>query len=435
MIHVHYSTSPICDEDGGTKGAVMCIQDISERKQAEEKMTQLQAQLLQSQKLEAIGTLAGGVAHDFNNLLTHITGFSDILLIEMAKNDPQRKHVKIIKNAAMRAGGLTRQLLTFSRKQSAIPQFLDLNMLIKNMEKMLRRFIGEDIELVTNLGHDKTVVKVDPGLIEQILMNLVINSRDAMPAGGRITITTELRIISEDNLRIFPQGRTGSFACIDVADQGLGIDDEIIDRIFDPFFTTKGVGEGTGLGLSVIYGIVKQHHGWINVTSEKKKGTIFQIFLPLCHQSENTDAPDREIKEIPASLGERILLLEDEPAVRQVAEIMLRQSGYKVFSAATVLEGLNLFNWEKGRFDLIFSDMVLPDGNGIQFIDQILAQKPEQRLLMSSGYSDERSQWDAIKKRNLPFLQKPYTMSELQEAVYEGIKGQKSGVRSQESEA
>ncbi len=434
MIHVHYSTSPIYNADGRTKGTVMCIQDISERIQAEEKMTQLQAQLLQSQKLEAIGTLAGGVAHDFNNLLTHITGFSDILLMEMAKNDPQRKHVKIIKNAAMRAGGLTRQLLTFSRKQSATPQFLDLNMLIQNMEKMLHRFIGEDIALVTNLGHHKIVVKVDPGLIEQILMNLVINSRDAMPDGGRMTIATKLRIISEDNLLLFPQGRTGSFACIVVTDQGLGIDDEIIDRIFDPFFTTKGVGEGTGLGLSVIYGIVKQHNGWINVVSKKKKGTIFQIFFPLCHQPESPAAPNREGKEIPAGLGKRILLLEDEPAVRQVAEIILKQSGYKVFSAATVQEGLNLFNWEKGRFDLIFSDMVLPDGNGIQFIDQILAQKPEQRLLMSSGYSDERSQWDAIKKRNLPFLQKPYTMTELQEAVYKGIGEQKSGDRSQESE-
>jgi PAS domain S-box-containing protein len=422
-IHVQYLSSPIYDDKGIIAGTVMCIRDISEKKLAEEKMASLQNQLIQSQKMEAIGTLAGGVAHDFNNLLTHITGYSDIMLLEIAEDDPLRNHIKIIQDAARRAGGLTRQLLTFCRKQSMMPQVLNLNLLVQNIDKMLRRFIGENITLENHLSPHATIVNADPGMIEQVLMNLVINARDAMPNGGQITISTELTTLKEKDLKNFPQGRIGDFVCLQVADNGNGIGSEAMKRIFDPFFTTKGIGKGTGLGLSVVYGIIQQHDGWITASSTPDKGTEFSIYLQY-YQGNNRDSDKINQENIPLGHGERILLLEDENNVRDIAEKILSMYGYQVYCAATMQEAQDLFAKEKGRFELVFSDIVLPDGTGMKFVEYILTKKSKIALLMTSGYTDDRAQLALIKSRDIPFLQKPYTRMELLKAVHDLLSAQ-----------
>ncbi len=428
-IYVQYLASPIYAEDGKVVGTVMCIRDISESKLAEEQMDSLRKQLLQAQKMEAIGTLAGGVAHDFNNLLTHITGYSDIMLMEIPEDHHLRKHIKIVQDAAQRAGGLTRQLLTFSRKQSMLPQVIDLNMLVQNIDKMLRRFIGENITLRNHLSNRSTVVNVDPGMIEQVLMNLVINARDALPDGGRITIETEVDTVKENDLKNMPQGRVGDFVRLGVADNGIGIAKNDLEKIFDPFFTTKGLGKGTGLGLSVVYGIIQQHQGWITVSSVPGEGTEFSIYLPEYKGAEKDGGEisqdiltpgqgeiSRDI--LTPGQGERILMLEDEKNVRDVTEKILQMNGYKVFSAETVEEGLALFAKENGRFELVFSDIVLPDGTGLQFVERILAESPEMKVLMTSGYSDDMAQMSLIKQRKLAFVQKPYGRTQLLDAVH-----------------
>ncbi len=417
-IDVQYLASPIYDDAGKIAGTVMCIRDISEKKLAEEKMASLKNQLQQAQKMEAIGTLAGGVAHDFNNLLTHITGYSDIILMEIADDNPLRQHVKIIQDAARRAGGLTRQLLTFSRKQSMVSRVVDLNTLVLNIDKMLRRFIGENIILENHLSGQSTMVDVDPGMIEQVLMNLVINARDAMPEGGKITLATKIVSMDNKDLKEFPQGRTGDFVCLEVRDNGNGIKLDDMERIFDPFFTTKGVGRGTGLGLSVVYGIIQQHKGWITVSSKAGEGSLFSIYLPY-HHKENETLNITDPRQIPFGHGERILLVEDEKGVREVAEKILNKNGYRVFGAATLREALDLFEAEKGRFELVFSDIVLPDGTGLHLIEQILTKKSKIILLMTSGYTDDRAQLTLMKKRHIPFIQKPYTRLELLYTVHD----------------
>lgn len=417
-ISVEYLASPIYDDNGEIVGTVMCIRDISERKSAEEKMASLQNQLLHAQKMEAIGTLAGGVAHDFNNLLTHITGYSDIMLMEISEDDPLRKYVDIIQNAARRAGGLTRQLLTFSRKQSMRAEVLDLNILVKNIDKMLRRFIGENIVLANQLTRQPAMVKADSGMIEQILMNLVINARDAMPNGGRINISTQLVTVTEEDIKYLTEGWVGDFVCLRVTDNGSGIAEEEIERIFDPFFTTKGIGKGTGLGLSVVYGIIKQHKGWITVSSKLNKGTVFSIYFPDCRGEKNVKEKNDQ-KNISMGHGERILLVEDEKNVIDVAEKILNMNGYQPYCAETVQGALDIFAAENGQFDLVFSDIVLPDGTGLHLIEQILAKNLKIRVLMTSGYADDRAQLTIIKRRNIPFLQKPYTRLDLLNRIHD----------------
>ncbi len=419
-INVQYVTAPIRDEQGRIQGMVMCIRDVTRQKEAEEKMVKLQAQLLQAQKMEAIGTLAGGVAHDFNNLLTAITGYSELLLHKLDPVSPLHSHAKAIQEAATRAGDLTRQLLTFSRKQQILVKVVDLNSIVANLEKMLSRIIGEDIELVTDLTREKCDVKADPGMLEQVLMNLVVNARDAMPDGGRIIIRT--RTGFEPNCRRFPENIKGKFVCMCVEDNGVGMDEETQKRIFDPFFTTKGLGKGTGLGLSVVYGIVEQHGGWVEVQSEPGKGSVFRIFLSVSEEEKESGSEnDFADQEVPQANGERILLLEDEDQVRQVVKDMLEGHGYEVVAAANLRDALDLFEREAGRFDLFMSDVVLPDGSGLEFTDFVLSRRPDAPVLIYSGYAEDKSQMAIIRKRNLPFLQKPFTRLELLRAVYKLI--------------
>jgi two-component system cell cycle sensor histidine kinase/response regulator CckA len=396
-------------------GITLTALDITERKQAEEDKDKMQAQLLQSQKMEAIGRLASGVAHDFNNLLTTITGYSGLLLSNLDDGDPLREDAEEIIKAAKRAASLTHQLLAFSRQQVFQPRVLDINALVTDIGKMLRRLIGEDVELITNLGPGLGRVKADPGQIEQVVMNLTVNARDAMPQGGRLTVKTDNVNLDEGYCKIFPQARPGRFVCLSVEDTGIGIDKETLQYIFEPFFSTRE--EGTGLGLAVAYGLVKQHEGWINVYSEPGQGSTFRVYLPAFSVE-----PEDEVKETTSlqelqGRGERILLVEDEEVVREYTMKALDRNGYFVFEAANVQEALDIFEREGGKFQLALSDVVLPDGTGLQLIDQLLSRNPELSVLLSSGYTDRKSQWPLIRERGIRFLQKPYALPDLLRAI------------------
>ncbi len=386
------------------------LRNVTERKR-------LESQVQQAQKMEAVGQLAGGVAHDFNNILQSILGFTEILLGDTPGASRHHGELLEIQKAAERAAGLTRQLLAFSRRQMIQPTVLDLNEVVSNMHKMLHRLLGEDIQLVTELGADLPRVKADSGQIEQIIMNLAVNARDAMPQGGRITITTAGVTLMAEDVPYIPDARAGRFVRLTVADTGTGIAPAVLPRIFEPFFSTKGPGQGTGLGLSVIYGIAQQHNGWINVYSQLGHGSAFKLYLPLCTEAGERPAVPPPTPPPPRGHGERILLIEDEPEVRRLAEHVLRAAGYVVRAAATAGEGRALFAQEEGRFELVFSDVVLPDQNGITSVEQLLQQKPGLAVLLCSGYTDERSRWQVIADKKYRFLQKPYPAAELLQAI------------------
>ena len=386
-----------------------------------EELKQTQAQFIQAQKMEAIGKLAGGVAHDFNNLLTAIFGYSQLLLGKLPPDDPRRMDAQEILNAARRAALLTHQLLAFSRQQMLQPQALGLNELVADTEKILRRLIGEDIELVTVLEPRLARVNADPGQMNQVIMNLAVNARDAMPEGGKLTIKTENVTLDEKRCALIPQARPGRFACLSVADTGVGMDEEIMQHLFEPFFTTKE--SGTGLGLPVVYGIVQQHEGWINAYSEPGQGSTFKVYLPAF--SIEVEGETREaipLQELQGG-GEGILLVEDDEAVLRIATKMLGGNGYIVFEAATTKEALDIFEREGAKIHLVFSDVVLPDGTGLQLADQLLSRKGETRVLLSSGYSDDKSQWSVIRERGFRFIWKPYALPDLLQAIREAMEG------------
>ncbi len=409
----HIVSQPVKDETGHVVNVLEGITDITERKRLEE-------QLRQSQKMEAVGRLAGGVAHDFNNLLTAITGYSELLLQNLADHHPLREDIEAIKKAGERAASLTRQLLAFSRRQTLQPQVLDLNATVADVKKMLRRLIGEDIELVTVLEPELGRVKADPGQLEQVIMNLAVNARDAMPQGGRLTIKTENVTLHQDRCQLIPEARPGKFVCLSVEDTGAGMGKDILQHIFEPFFSTRE--NGTGLGLAVVYGIVRQHEGWINVYSEPGRGSTFEVYLPTF----SVEPKEGEIEETISleglqGRGQRILVVEDDEGVRALVRRVLGQNGYVVFEAASAEEAVAIFEREGGDFHLILSDVVLPDAVGLQLVDYLLSRKPALRVLLSSGYTDRKSQWALIHERGFPFLQKPYASAELLLAIREAI--------------
>ncbi|MEW6378433.1 MAG: PAS domain S-box protein [bacterium] len=415
--NVYFLAARLRDSSGKVMGAIETIQDITE-------WEQLQKQFLHAQKMEAIGRLAGGVAHDFNNLLVIIRGYSEFLLSRLKEGAPMYREIDMIRKAGERAASLTRQLLAFSRRQMLQPKVLDLNALISDMEKMLHRLIGEDITLAVTLDPNIERIKADPGQIEQVIMNLAVNARDAMPRGGRLTIRTgDVTLSSEPGHAAPAEGGRGRFVCLSVADTGVGIARETVDHIFEPFFSTKEPGKGTGLGLSTVYGIVKQHEGFIQVESELGRGSTFRIYLPVLviakTDDESLDAAS--LPEAPGN-GERILLVEDETEVREFASIMLRENGYLLFEAASADEAVRIFDREKEHFHLLFSDVALPDKNGLELVDQLLSRKPGLKVLLCSGYTDERSQWSAIRERNFRFLKKPYTLNDMLQAVRDALR-------------
>ncbi|MCX6998441.1 MAG: PAS domain S-box protein, partial [Kiritimatiellaeota bacterium] len=382
--------------------------DISERRD-------LQQQLFQSQKMESIGRMAAGVAHDFNNLLQGILGFSDLLLNQFEEQDPRRQDVGEIRKAAQQAAQLTRQLLAFSRKQRMDLQVLDSNAVVQGAGKLLQRLLGENIALDYQLAPDLARIKADPQQIEQMLMNLAINGRDAMDGGGRLTVTTFNIALGEQDAARWADARPGGYVCLAVSDTGAGIAGEVLPHIFEPFFSTKAKGKGTGLGLATVYGIARQLEGWVHVYSQLGLGSTFKVYLPALASDAGaaSAAPRAAASQDVRGRGERILLIEDEAGVRELVVRVLRENGYHVFAAADAAEARQLFEREQGGLELILSDVVLPDSNGVDLVQQFLARNPGLRIVMTSGYSDERSRWNVIRERGYRFLPKPYPLHEL----------------------
>ncbi len=406
------------------------FRDITERVAAEEALRKTEEQLRQAQKMEAVGRLAGGVAHDFNNLLTVITVSTDMLLREMQEGDPMSQDIQEIKKAAERAASLTRQLLVFSRRQIVELEVLNLNTIVSDTEKMLLRILGEDIRLETILEPELQTVKVDRANVEQVIMNLIVNARDAMPDGGSITIRTENITLDKRDIPGILEARPGKFVCLYITDTGSGMNRDTMEHIFEPFFTTKSRDKGTGLGLSIVYGIIKQGGGWINVYSEPEKGSTFKIYLPVF--SSDIKAKRRvgtgilTAEELSGN-GERILLVEDEEPIRRAVQRLLRDHGYHVFSAETAEAALTIFKKEKGDFQLVLSDVVLPGKSGVELVERLLVLKPGLKVVLSSGYADEKSRWSAISDRGYPFIQKPYTLEKLLSVVKETITKSRKG--------
>jgi len=338
----------------------------------------------------------------------------------MKEGEPLYDNLKEILQASQRAANLTRQLLLFSRKQPMEPIALNLSETVNSLMKMLQRLIGEDIIIDIDLEPNLWIVRGDPGNVEQVIMNLVVNARDAMPHGGKITIRTENVEIDRSYSMIYNYARPGQFICLSVEDTGIGMDKEIIQHIFEPFFTTKGVGKGTGLGLSVVYGIVKQHEGWINVYSEPEQGAAFKVYLPVSSEEAKYETK-REVISIQdfQGKGERILLVEDDPGIREFASKVLTKIGYEVLEASNTQEALDISEKESGGLVLVFSDVVLPDKSGLQLAEELLSRKPGLKVLLTSGYTDQKSQWSVIKEKGYCFIQKPYNLSDLLRVVRE----------------
>ena len=378
-----------------------------------------QSQLEHSQKLEAIGQLAGGVAHDFNNMLTAIIGYTDLSLRRVGLENPIRRNLEETKKAAERAASLVRQLLAFSRKQILEPKVLDLNEVVKDMHKMLTRLIGENIQLATRLETELGSVKADPCQVEQIIVNLVVNARDAMPRGGRVTVETANVTLDEQNALKHVSVKPGEYVMLAVSDTGSGMDQETQARIFEPFFTTKEVGKGTGLGLSTVYGIVKQSGGNIWVYSEQGLGTVFKVYLPriddatastIANQSQETNTPRGT---------ETILLVEDEEVVRGLTRKILMQAGYNVLDAKGGDEAIRLCSLHVGPIDLLLTDVVMPEVSGKEVADRLLELRPSIRVLYMSGYTDEAIVQHGVLDANVKFIQKPFTWAGLTRKVRE----------------
>ncbi len=409
---------PMYDTLKKIRGICCIATDITVLKKAQHEKENLEEQLQQSQKLEAIGRLASGVAHDFNNMLTAIIGNTDLLLIDISDKDLMLEDINEIKKAAERSSNLTQQLLAFSRKQPLKMDIVDLTSVIVEIDKMLQRLMGEDIQLSTQLSENLKRVKADRGQIEQVIINLAVNAKDAMPNGGNICIRTENVIVDKSIRTKINHINTNEFVCISFADNGPGMTEEVKSRIFEPFFSTKEKGKGTGLGLAVVYGIIRQHEGWIDVESGLGKGTIFKVYLPVftTHLLKKRKKSSDMIKDC-NGMGKRILLVEDEETVRKFAFRALVENGYKVSDTINSEQAIKIFKNEKGNFDLIFSDVVLPDQSGISLIEKLSKEGYRFQVLLSSGYTDEKSQWPLIRKRGYHFIQKPYTIQELLEKI------------------
>jgi two-component system, cell cycle sensor histidine kinase and response regulator CckA len=410
-ISCEWYNTPLVDESGRMLGAASLAQDVTERVALEER-------LRQSQKMEAVGRLAGGVAHDFNNLLTVILGYSQILAEGVPAGSRLADSTGQIKSAADRAAGITRQLLAFSRKQVLSPRVINLNDIMMNLDSLLRRLIGEDIEVLTVPANDLGSVKADPGQIEQVIMNLALNSRDAMPRGGKLTLETTNEQLDESYARRHQPAEPGRYVMLAVSDTGHGMSPETQARIFEPFYTTKEVGKGTGLGLSMVYGIVKQSGGYIWVYSEENRGTTFKIYLPRVDQPAETTGAENRPKSVQRG-SETILLVEDDPQLRQLSSSVLAHCGYKVLGAGSPEEGLAICKANHRDIRLLITDVVMPRMNGRQLAEQIAQVSPHVRVLYISGYTSNAIVHYGVLDPGLWFLPKPFTLSALTAKVRE----------------
>ena len=387
------------------------VDDRSKCRRAEE-------QLLQAQKMEVIGQLAGGVAHDFNNILTVILGYCELLKMKPILDYSINEAIEHISSAAERAAQLTHGLLAFSRKQVLDTKMVDLNEVVKHVEKFLVRIIGEDVQLKSIKNGVNLRVMADAGQIEQVLMNLATNARDAMPVGGTLTIETALQDIEELFVNCHGLGKPGRFGVISVSDTGIGMDEETRNRIFEPFFTTKEVGKGTGLGMAIVHGIVNQHNGFVYVYSEPGKGTTFKIFIPLL-ETEDASAGVEIVSEQPTGGTETILVVEDEASVRKVVETILRQFGYEIISAVDGQEAVDIFKMSGSKIKLILMDMIMPHKSGMEACKEIRQLQPDARVLLTSGYTADfiRSRGDL--ENGVDLIMKPVKPYELLQKVRE----------------
>jgi PAS domain S-box-containing protein len=419
---IHLSTAVIYEPNGFPVALIGVATDITERKH-------LETQLQQSQKLEAIGKLAGGVAHDFNNLLTVIQGYSELLLAQINANDPISEQIRQINHAAGRAESLTRQLLAFSRKQIMQPRVIDLNQLIRDMEDMLRRLIGADIEFSLDLRKDLGKIKADRGQIEQVIMNLAVNARDAMKNGGQLTIGSENIFLDADFRKNYPEAVIGSYVNLSMTDTGSGMDKETQVHIFEPFFTTKEKGEGTGLGLATVYGIIKQSGGYIYVQSEKNQGTTFFLYFPRVDEPLDSDIKTARTDN-KLSGTETILVVEDQDEVRQLIVESLKHYGYHVFESPHGGSALLTCEQNPDKVDLIITDMVMPQMNGQQMVRRLLPLQPRAKVLFFSGYSEEMFTKQLVLDPGMVFIQKPFTPMELLRKIREILDSEKKGPNS-----
>ena len=374
-------------------------QDITERKLLEE-------QLRHSQKMEAIGQLAGGVAHDFNNILTAIYGYCSVLQMKMGKDVPFRADIDQIYAAAERAANLTRSLLAFSRKQIMTPKKVNLNEIVMNVGKLLTRILGEDILLKIDCRGKPLRIFADNGQIEQVLMNLAANARDAMPNGGILTIGTGIQEIDQSFIRMYGYGNLGKYVVLSVSDTGKGMDSETSKKIFEPFFTTKDVGKGTGLGLSIVYGVIKQHNGYISVYSEPGKGTIFRIYLPQINM-EDVDNEEEALTEDPRMGSETVLVAEDDASIRELAESILKKYGYDVILAHDGEDAVEKFKADRDKIAVVVMDMVMPGKSGKEAYEEIMKVRDDVKILFMSGYSPDLLQARGIFDRSVDVLVKP----------------------------
>ncbi len=410
---IESGASAILDAQGKVEKFVIVNRDVSEQRQLEEKFRQ-------AQKMEAVGRLSGGVAHDFNNLLGVIIGYAEFLQESLDPENSLRSSVDEILKAGKRAASLTRQLLAFSRQQVLDPKVLDLNAVVADMDKMLRRLIGEDIELSTTLGVDLGRLKADQGQLEQVLLNLVVNARDAMPQGGKLVIDTENMLMDEAFTRKYPYPvQPGPYVCLTVTDTGIGMDADTKARAFEPFFTTKEKGKGTGLGLSTVYGVVKQSGGYIDIYSSPGAGTTFKIYLPRVEEAIKSEAPAGVATSFTGN--ETILIAEDEPSLRTLTRNTLELCGYKVLEAKDGVEALEISDRYKGPIDLLLTDMVMPGMGGRALAQALTRRRPETRLAYMSGYTGQAVGSQGPVDPGSVFLLKPFTRELLTRKIREAL--------------
>jgi len=421
VITVRLSGRGVRDEREGTEVFEVIAEDVTERKALED-------QLRQAQKMEAVGKLAGGVAHDFNNLLTVITGYSQILMDQQAENAQASHSIEQILRAADRATSLTRQLLAFSRRQMLQPRLVCLNTLVRNLEKMLRPLLGERVQIVVRSASDLGGVRADPSQLEHILMNLAVNARDAMPRGGTLTVSTANADLGEFFSRTHPGAAPGQYVLLSLSDTGTGMDEHTLAHLFEPFFTTKEPGRGTGLGLSMVYGIVKQSGGYISVESKLNEGTTFRIYLPRINEVEEPKSAEAAPATRLTGSG-TILLVEDEDAVRSLVETILSSDGYKILVANSPPQAIEICRSFSGVIDVLLTDVVMPEMSGPELAENLLALRPDLKVIYMSGYAGEHLDEAGVNSDGAFLLQKPFTAAALEEKIRQTLSSSVTGAR------
>jgi PAS domain S-box-containing protein len=406
-------------KEDGEKKALIFVEDVTEREQAKEAHQKLREQLIQSQKMESIGRLAGGVAHDFNNILSVIIGYSDLVMKSLPGDSPAQEELQIIYESGKRAAKLTRQLLAFSRKQILEMKVTNLNAIVKDMSNLLGRMIGEDVTLDLNVSNRTRNILADPGQVEQVLMNLAVNARDAMPQGGIFSIEMADVELDEKFTQKHEGSTTGSFVRLRVKDTGKGIKPEELRKIFEPFYTTKEKGKGTGLGLATVYGIVKQHNGYIYVSSKINSGSTFDVYLPVVHSK--TKAIKEEDPQAIFYRSETVLVVEDEQTIRKLICSILRPLGFEILEAVDGVEALEVSANHEGEIDLVLTDVIMPRMNGQEFVERLQQTRPAAKIIFMSGYTDDVIAKHGVLEAGISFIQKPIISRNLLDKIQESL--------------